>query len=162
APLTTAITADSSSPRPRFAIPATEAAYVVEPPFGPLGSTVRFGWTKGRGVSSYRLRVYRDAIAYFDLNVGSNTSHTVTGLPTDGGLLSVELTSIYGTGGQFSRTTVYNTQNTGTQLSSAPNGSAVGTPVTITATLPAGKNGIVTFYDGVHVIGAATSVNGVA
>jgi DNA-binding beta-propeller fold protein YncE len=63
------------------------------------GSSVSFQWSSGFGQDKYDLMVGNtpgDA-AYFDMSDGPQTSASVTGLPTDGRLLSVRISSSHST-----------------------------------------------------------------
>jgi len=67
------------------------------------GSSVQFQWSTGTGVSAYRLSVGTTigGTNTFDLNVGTNVSQTVTGLPTNGSAVFARIWSLIGTMWRF-------------------------------------------------------------
>jgi serine protease len=71
------------------------------------GSTVTFQWTTGTGVSEYWLyisNVVVGGIELTNLDMGTNTSYTKTGLPTDGSTIYVRLWSRSASTGGWSYT----------------------------------------------------------
>lgn len=62
------------------------------------GSSQAFTWSTGTGVTQYWLEAGTTSApgAYFSQDMGTSTSHTITGLPTNGGTIRVRLWSYRG------------------------------------------------------------------
>lgn len=89
-----------------FSAAGLSVAAIVAPVNGSVltSSTVSFQWSAGSGVSQYWLYVSNSAPGASDIysgTQGSNTSKTLTGLPTDGSIIYVRLWSQIGGSWEF-------------------------------------------------------------
>ena len=92
-----------------FTAAGLSPAIMISPAAGSTlpGSTIAFQWSSGVGVSQYWLYVGKLAPGSQDIyggSQGTNTSKTLTGLPTDGSTLYVRLWSETGSSGNSSTT----------------------------------------------------------
>jgi len=125
----------------------TAAATITSPAPGSTlsAATVTFQWTAGTGVSQYRLYISKIAPGNSELfnSTGSQTSQVVSGLPTDGSTLYIQLSSLIGSSwvsNNYTYITAGSSSTTvpATMISPTPGSTLTGSTVTFQWTMGAG------------------------